>query len=308
MATQHPDICMVGSAMTDLVARVARLPQAGETVFGSSFAQGFGGKGSNQAVMAARLGARVSVVVKLGRDDFGEAVLRNYQEQGIDTTFVGVAEEASGVALITVDERSGQNVITIVPGANRTLSAEDVRGAETVVQRARVLIAQLETPIPATLAAFFLAKRGHTQTLLNPAPAADLPEELLALTDILIPNELEAAALTGRAITSLGDALSAAEELLSRGPKVVIITLGGRGAVLAQTGGAAHHVATEAVKAVDTTGAGDAFVGSLAYFTACVPELPLVDAVAKACRVASLSVQREGTQTSYPYRAEVEWL
>lgn len=294
--------------MTDLVARVAQLPEPGETVFGSSFTQGFGGKGSNQAVMAARLGARVSVVVKLGRDDFGEAVLRNYQEQGIDTTFVGTAEDASGVALITVDEASGQNVITIVPGANSSLSPEDVRGAATAVQGATVLVAQLETPVPATLEAFRLAKRGGVRTLLNPAPPADLPEELLMLTDILIPNELEAAALTGRAVRSPEDALGAAEGLLGRGPKVVVITLGGRGAVLAQTGKAPFHIATESVKAVDTTGAGDAFVGSLAYFTACVPELPLADAVAKACRVASLSVQREGTQTSYPYRAELAWL
>ena len=170
------------------------------------------------------------MVVKLGRDDYGEAVRRNYEEQGIDTTFVGTTEEASGVALITVDEASGQNVITIVPGANRTLSPEDVRGAAAVVQPAKVLVAQLETPIPATLEAFRLAKRGLTQTLLNPAPAADLPEALLALTDVLIPNELEAAALTGRAITSPEDALVAAEGLLGRGPEVVVITLGGRGA------------------------------------------------------------------------------
>lgn len=299
---------MVGSAVTDLVARVAQLPEPGETVFGSSFTQGFGGKGSNQAVMAARLGARVSVVVKLGRDDFGEAVLRNYQEQGIDTTFVGTAEDASGVALITVDEASGQNVITIVPGANSSLSPEDVRGAAAAVRGATVLVAQLETPVPATLEAFRLAKRGGVRTLLNPAPAADLPEELLTLTDILIPNELEAAALIGRAVRSPEDALGAAEGLLGRGPRVVVITLGGRGAVLAQTGKAPFHITTESVKAVDTTGAGDAFVGSLAYFTACVPELPLADAVAKACRVASLSVQREGTQTSYPYRAELAWL
>ena len=305
----NPDICMVGSAMTDLVARVARLPEPGETVFGSSFTQGFGGKGSNQAVMAARLGARVSAVVKLGRDDFGEAVLQNYQEQGIDTTFVNfVKGEASGVALITVDEASGQNVITIVPGANSSLSPEDVRGAAAAVQGARVLVAQLETPIPATLEAFRLAKRGLTKTLLNPAPAADLPEELLALTDVLIPNELEAAALTGRAITSPEDALEAAEQLLGRGPEVVIITLGGRGAVMAQRGEGAVHIATEAVKAVDTTGAGDAFVGSVATFTACAPELPLADVVEKACRVASLSVQRHGTQTSYPYRADLTWL
>jgi len=297
---------MVGSAMTDLVARVARLPEPGETVFGSSFFQGFGGKGSNQAVMAARLGARVGIVVKLGRDRFGEDTLRNYRAQGVDTTFVGFADgEASGVALITVDERSGQNIITIVPGANRTLSAGDVRGAAAAVQGAAVLVAQLETPIPATLEAFRLAKQGRTRTLLNPAPAAELPAELLTLTDVLIPNELEAAALAGRPVSSLEDALAVAEGLLERGPGVVVITLGGRGAVLAQAGEAARHIATDAVRAVDTTGAGDAFVGTLAYFLACAPEVPLPDAVTRACRVASLSVQREGTQTSYPYRRDV---
>ncbi len=305
---QSPDICMVGSAMTDLVARVARLPEPGETVFGSSFTQGFGGKGSNQAVMAARLGARVSAVVKLGRDSFGDAVRRNYEEQGVDTTFVGTAEDASGVALITVDEASGQNVIVITPGANSSLSPEDVRGAAAVVQGAQVLVAQLETPVAATLEAFRLAKRSGVRTLLNPAPAADLPGELLALTDVLIPNELEAAALTGRAVTSTEDAFDAAEELLERGPEVVIVTLGGRGAALAERGKKPVHIVSETVKAVDTTGAGDAFVGSVAYFIACVPELPLAQAVEKACRIASWSVQREGTQTSYPYRAELAWL
>lgn len=300
------DVCMVGSAMTDLVARVKRLPEPGETLFGSSFTQGFGGKGANQAVMAARLGASVGALVKLGRDSFGDAVLHNLQEQSIDTAFVGFAEgKASGVALITVAEDSGQNVITIVPGANSTLSVGDVRRAADMVQGARVIVAQLETPIPATLEAFRLAKQGGTLTLLNPAPAAELPKDLLALTDVLIPNELEAASLSGRSVTTTGDALAVADALLSFGPKIVVVTLGGRGAVLAQAGKAPQHIGTEAIKAVDTTGAGDAFVGSLAYFLACAPELPLPDAVARACRIASLSVQREGTQTSYPYRKDV---
>jgi ribokinase len=303
------DICMVGSAMTDLVARVRRLPEPGETLFGSSFTQGFGGKGANQAVMAARLGASVGVVLKLGRDGFGDAVLHNLREQGVDTAFVGLAENrASGVALITVAEDSGENVITIVPGANDTLSARDVGRAADMVRGARVLMAQLETPIPATLAAFRLAKQGETLTLLNPAPAAELPAELLALTDVLIPNELEAASLTGKPVTSADDALTVADALLSFGPKTVVVTLGARGAVLAQAGQEPQHIGTEAVRAVDTTGAGDAFVGSLAYFLACAPELPLPDAVARSCRLASLSVQREGTQTSYPYRNEVSEL
>ena len=303
------DICMVGSAMTDLVARVGRLPEPGETLFGASFTQGFGGKGANQAVMAARLGAGVGVILKLGRDSFGEAVLRNLQEQGVDTAFVGFAEDrASGVALITVAEDSGENVITIVPGANDTLSAEDVQRAAEMVRGARVLMAQLETPIPATLEAFRLAKQGGTLTILNPAPAAKLPAELLALTDVLIPNELEAASLTGKPVTSAEDALAVADALLNFGPKIVVVTLGARGAALAQAGQAPQPIGTEAVKAVDTTGAGDAFVGSLAYFLACAPELPLPDAIARSCRLASLSVQREGTQTSYPYRSEVSEL
>ena len=291
--------------MTDLVVRVARLPRPGETLFGSSFSRGFGGKGSNQAVMAARLGARVSAVVKLGRDSFGDAVLQNYREQGVDTTFVGFAEgEASGVALITVDESSGQNVITIVPGANSTLSQEDVRRAAAAVRGAKVLIAQLETPVAATLEAFRLAKAGGALTLLNPAPAADLPEELLALTDVLIPNELEAAAISGQPVTSSQDALVVAEGFRRQGPETVVITLGGRGAVLVSADGA-QSIPAETVPAVDTTGAGDAFVGSLAYFLACAPELPLPEAVTRACRVASLSVQREGAQTSFPHRSEV---
>ncbi len=287
--------------MMDLVVRVPRLPEPGETLFGKDFSEGFGGKGANQAVLAARLGAAVRIAVKLGRDSYGDKMLQNFQREGIDTTFVGRAPGASGIALITVAE-SGENVISIVPGANSTLSPEDVMGA---VPEAKVLIAQLETPLDTTLAAFRLAKQGRTTTLLNPAPAAELPAELLALTDILIPNEVEAGTLSGRRVETPEDAKDAAKALLERGPKAVVITLGGRGALLATTDEAPKHIPVDPARVVDTTGAGDAFVGSLGYFLACQPDLPLPEAVARACRVAALTVQKPGAQSSYPERAEV---
>ncbi len=299
------DICMVGSVMTDLVVRVPRLPEPGETIFGTDFSEGFGGKGSNQAVMAARLGARVSVVVNLGHDSYGDKTVQNYELEGIDTAFVGRVPGASGVALITVAE-SGENVISLAAGANSTLSPEDVAGAAAVVQGAAVLVAQLETPLDATLTAFRLAKQGGTKTLLNPAPATELPAELLALTDVLIPNEVEAGMLSGQRVKTLDEAKEAATALLERGPETVVITLGGRGALLARRGEEPRHIAVDPVEVTDTTGAGDAFVGSLAYFLACRPELPFAEAVAKACRLAAFTVRKSGAQSSYPQRADVE--
>lgn len=299
------DICMVGSAMTDLVVRTPRLPRPGETLTGSSFTEGFGGKGANQAVMAARLGARVGVVIKLGRDAFGDRTLEHLRNEGLDTSFVGRTDGPTGVALITVGEDTGENAIALAPGANLTLSPEDVARAAAAVRGAAVLVAQLEIPQNATLAAFRLAKEEKTRTLLNPAPAADLDAELLGLTDILVPNEGEAGLLLGRRLEGPGDAESAAVALLERGPGTVLLTLGPRGVLLAARDGRPQLVPTEPVRAVDTTGAGDAFVGSLAYFLACRPALPLPEAASRACRLASLTVTRPGAQGSYPRRSEV---
>jgi ribokinase len=297
---------MVGSSMMDLIARVPRLPSAGETIAGSEFHMGFGGKGSNQAVMAARLGAQVTVVVKLGRDPFGESTLQNYRDQGIDTRFVGFDDELfSGVAPITVDENSGQNVVIVVPGANASLSIEDVTAAEDAIRDSAVLLCQLETPIATTLAAFRVAKESQkTLALLNPAPAAELPSELLQLTDVFVPNEVEAATLTGLPVRTKDDAFRAASALQERGPRTVVITLGDRGAVCAERGKEPFHVEARSVRAVDTTGAGDAFVGSLGYFLA--SGTPLETAVRRSCLVATRSVQKPGTQTSFPYRSEIE--
>jgi ribokinase len=301
-------ICMVGSSMVDLIARVPRLPAAGETLVGSEFHMGFGGKGSNQAVMAARLGAQVSVVVKLGRDQFGENTLQNYREQGIDTTFVSFDEErSSGVAPITVDEETGQNVVIVVPGANLSLSPDDVHRAAATIRSSSVLMCQLETPIPATLSAFRIAKESSgTLAVLNPAPAADLPEELLRLTDVFVPNEVEAATLTGQPVKTREEAFEAAASLIDRGPRTVVVTLGDRGAVCLERGGEPFHVEAQQVRAVDSTGAGDAFVGSLAYFLG--SRTPLAEAVRKACAVATRSVLKHGTQTSFPYGSQLKEL
>jgi ribokinase len=305
-----PKICMVGSCNVDLIARVPRLPAPGETLVGSTFQIGFGGKGANQAVMASKLGAQVSVVSRVGRDVFGNDTLRNFRDCGIDTTYLGFDDTLfSGVAPITVDENSGQNSIIIVPGANYGFHAADVRAASPAIQGADVVICQLEILMESTLEAFRVARQAGGDaplTILNPAPAADLPDELLALTDILIPNETEAEALTGITVNTDESAEAAARVLQARGPKKVIITLGKRGALFVEGDAKAEFVAAEQVQAVDSTGAGDAFVGSLAYFLGA--RRPLREAVEKACAIATKSVLKTGTQSSFPTRDEVESL
>jgi ribokinase len=297
---------MVGSSNIDLVARTPRLPAPGETIVGTKFQMGYGGKGANQAVMAARLGAQVAVVTKVGRDVFGEDTLKNYHTQGIDTTYVMFDEtQSSGVAPIWVDERTGQNAIIIVPGANNGLSPADVRSASSAIRSAAVLICQLEIPMETTLEAFRVAKEnsGTTLTILNPAPAAQLPEEIYGLTDILAPNESETALLTGLSVDTLENVTAAAQALRKRGPKTIIITMGERGALLVEGDEAPQFVPAQKVQAVDSTGAGDSFIGSLAYFLAY--KRPLRVAVERACAIATKSVLKTGTQTSFPMRDEV---
>ncbi len=298
--TPHPKICVVGSSNIDLNARVPRLPKLGETLAGHSFHLGYGGKGANQAVMAAQLGAKVTVVTKVGRDVFGEGTVRNYQEHGIETTYVHVDDERfSGVATILVDD-SAQNIIVIVPGANLGLSPADVQSAAPAIRSADVVVCQLEVPVETTLEAFRVASAAGVRTVLNPAPAAPLPDELLRLTDLCVPNEPEAETLTGHVVTTREEAEAACRALLRRGPHVVIITLGERGALLAD-GETVEHVPPVRVTAVDTTGAGDAFIGSLAVFLA--EGLGVREAVRRANAVAALSVTRLGTQVSFPTRA-----
>jgi ribokinase len=289
--------------MIDLISRVPRLPKLGETLVGTSFHFGYGGKGANQAVMAAKLGARVTMVTKLGRDEFGEGTLKNYREHGIDTTHVLFDGSLfSGVAPIFVDDNA-QNFIVIVPGANTGLLPADVQAAKQVILEADIVICQLEIPVETTLEAFRIAKSGNGRTMLNPAPAAAIPDELLQYTDICAPNETETELLTGMPVATFAEAEAAAREILTRGASTVILTLGERGALLVSKD-IVENIPAIKVDAVDPTGAGDAFIGSLASYLG--ERITLRDAVRRATAIAALSVTRIGTQISFPKRAEAD--
>lgn len=302
MNGRRPHVCVVGSTNLDLTFHTPRLPRPGETVAGLSLQTGHGGKGANQAVMAARLGARVTMIGRVGRDAFGDAALANFHDEGIDTTFVGRDPTLpTGTAAILVDDKA-RNCIVVVPGANHALRPEDVQAAAPVLASADTLLGQLEVPLDVIEAAFRLAKAANVRTILNPAPARPLPDELLRLCDLCVPNESEMEALTGLPAATLEQAEAAARELLRRGPPTVIVTLGERGALVVDAQ-QAKLVPASPVYAVDPTGAGDAFIGSLAVFLA--EGLPLPDAVRQANATAALSVTRLGTQTSFPRRDEM---
>jgi ribokinase len=289
--------------MVDQVARAPRLPAAGETLIGSAFAVCCGGKGSNQAVMAARLGADVTMVVKLGRDALGERTLENYRDQGIRTDFVLFDDELpSGVALIWVNEQTGQNSIICVPGANLALTPADVHSAAATITASSVVVCQNEVPLVASRAALALAKGAGVRTIYNPAPAADVTDELLELCDVVAPNETEAAFMTGVRTATDDGAAEAADSLRRRGARAVVLTLGQRGALVLDDSGLTH-IAARSVRAVDTTGAGDALVGSLAFYLARGDSLH--EAAQKSCLVATQSVLKPGTQTSFPYPHEL---
>ena len=302
--SQQPHLCVVGSTNIDLTFRTTRMPKPGETLAGQGFQLGYGGKGANQAVMAARLGARVTMVGKVGRDVFGEGALRNYRDQGIDTDHVLIdGQRPTGVASIVVDD-AARNCIIVMPGANLGLTPEDVRAAAAVIESAGVLLCQLEVPIETVAEALRIARAAKVTTILNPAPAVALPDELLRLADLCVPNEGEIELLTGgQTAATVQEAAAAAWELLKRGPRTVIVTLGERGALIADAG-SAEHVPAPQVEAVDSSGAGDAFIGALGVYLA--EGVPLREAVRRANAVAALSVTRLGTQASFPTRAEVE--
>lgn len=296
-ATAPIELVVVGSCMTDLITTVPRLPELGETLVGTDFSTGFGGKGANQAVMAARFGIGVAMVARLGADDFGHATLDNFRAQGVDARHVRILEGVpSGVAPITVRE-DGQNTVLIVPGANERMDAAAVDEAADLIGDARVVLCQLEIPDEAISTAFETAKRRGVRTVLNPAPARELPRDLLELADLIAPNETELALLTGAAVDDLTEVEAGARQLRVRPDQIVIVTLGARGALVLE-GEVSYHVAAESVRAVDSTGAGDAFVGTLS--AALARDVPLRDAVAWSCRVATASVRKPGTQTSFP--------
>ncbi len=291
---------MLGSSNTDMVVRVERIPAVGETVLGGDLLRAGGGKGANQAVAAARLGARVSFIGAVGEDDLGSQTLERLGAEGIDVSRVARIEGVpSGVALILVDSE-GRNLIAVAPGANARLAPDAVRCAGAVIAEAQVLLTQLEVPVETVLEGLRAARSAGVLTVLNPAPALEgLPEEVLRCVDVLTPNEREAAALVGR---SAGPE-ELARELLARGVGSVVITLGAEGALVAESG-RAELVPALRVRAVDTTAAGDTFSGGLVV--ALAEGLGLVEAARFASAAASLSVTRDGAQPSMPSRAEVE--
>ncbi|XP_016982716.1 ribokinase [Drosophila rhopaloa] len=302
--TQSTEVLVFGSAIIDFICYTPRLPKPGETLHGHRFQTGYGGKGANQCVAAARLGSRTALVAKLGTDTFGADYLRQLREEGINVEHVQQLEgQTTGVAQIGVSD-GGENNIIIVVGANSKLSSCDVAQAEALFQEAKVLVCQLETPIEATLTAL---KSFRGVSIVNAAPAMEnTPRELLQLAGIFCVNESEAALMTQMAIVeTVEQAQTAIAKLIEMGANTVIITLGKLGAVFgsAESKGAYRHVPAPHVpseKVVDTTGAGDAFIGALAHNIARNPKGKLEDSIAAACAVASQSVQLPGTQASFP--------
>ncbi len=300
-------VAVLGSFVADLAFRTPHLPSWGETVLGSAFKLGPGGKGSNQAVAAARLGASVSFISKLGRDPFGDLARRTYEDEGIDTRFVFESlDHATGAATIVVDQASGQNAIVVVPGACFHITTEEVDSARDAIAKAGVFLTQLELALETVEHGLLIAKSARVPTILNPAPAAALPLTIYPLCDYLTPNETEAAMLAGRPVKDVASAERAADVLLKRGARNVIVTLGAQGALVKTPKVREHVAAIDAGPVVETTGAGDAFAGGFA--TALAEGLDIVEATRFGCAVAGISVTRPGTAPSMPSRSEVDQL
>ncbi len=305
MDTQ-PHIVVVGSANVDLTTFTGRFPRPGETVFGTRFQLGFGGKGANQAVAARLCGARVSMVARVGDDLFGPATIANFNSHGVDATHVRITPGvASGVAPIFVDD-SGQNRILVVKGANDHLLPRDIDEAADLLREAGCIVLQLEIPLETVYYTLRFARRHGIRTILNPAPGQPLDLREVAAADYVIPNETEAEALTGMPVTTVDQARACADSLLQSGVRRAIVTLGANGALYA-SGETVEHIPGHRVQAHDTTGAGDAFIGSFAAFllSGCSER----EAVARANVYAALSTLSAGTQMSFVTLDDfmVEW-
>lgn len=301
-----PRIAVVGSANVDLTTFTDRFPSPGETIFAREFHLGFGGKGANQAVAARLCGGDVSLVARVGDDLFGPATLDNFKSLGIDTTHVRITPSvSSGVAPIFVDT-SGQNRILVVKGANDRLSPADIDAAAAVLATADFIVLQLEIPLDTVYHTLRFARAHNIRTILNPAPGQPLDSREISNADYLIPNETEAEAITGIAVEDLEGARACGQRLLDHGQLRVIVTLGSNGALLASSDGT-HHIAPFPVAAVDTTGAGDAFIGSLACFLARGFEEQ--EAISRSNLYAALSTLAVGTQKSFATleKFEAEW-
>lgn len=308
-----PDILVVGSLNADLVVRAPRFPQPGETISGEDLQVIPGGKGANQAVAAARLGANVSMLGRVGKDNFGDFLLNNLKANNVDSQLVQRDDASTGTATIIVDA-NGQNSIVLSAGANGKVSPADVESASFF--HYKLLLLQLEIPAPTVLAAAQRAKENKVKVILNPAPAKEIPDELIALSDFIIPNETELSLLTGLDVNDIPSTEKAAQVLLQRGAKNVIVTLGSKGALIVDKE-TSKHVDTFKVDVVDTTAAGDAFIGGFAtkllesassLANQQEQALAIQNAVRYGCACGALATTKFGAQPSLPTKQEVEKL
>ncbi len=295
-------ILVVGSSNTDMVIKTQNFPAPGETILGGRFLMNAGGKGANQAVAAARLGGLVTFVGKIGNDIFGKQAVQQLEDEGINIDYVSVdAENPSGVAMITVDQK-GENSIVVAPGSNGTLSPGDFDKAQTELNESEYVLMQLETPIPTVEYIARKAFQKQKRVVLNPAPAAKLSDELLRNLYLITPNETEAELLTGVKVTDESSALRAASILHNKGVEIVIITMGSAGAFLLENG-TSEIIKAPKVDAIDTTAAGDTFNGALVV--ALSEGKSIRESIVFANKAASISVTRIGAQSSVPYRKEI---
>jgi len=300
------DIVILGVFAGDTTYRADRAPRMGETLLGNGFALGPGGKGSNQAVAAAKAGGQVHFITRLGKDFFADLAFSTWAEAGVTPHASQHGHTHTGAAYIFIEEASGDNAIIICPGAAGEISAQDVDDNRALVEGAAVFLVQLEQPIDAALHGLRVAREAGATTILNPAPAADLPSEMLPLCDYVTPNESEAEGLTGIAVNDLGSAQAAGEALLAKGVGTAIITMGAEGVLIVEKNDVQQVPAFVADKVVETTGAGDAFNGSFAVGLSEGLDAEL--AARFACAAAGLSVTRAGAAASMPTRQEIEAL
>lgn len=299
-------VAILGIFVADLAFRARRLPGIGETIAGSGFKMGPGGKGSNQAVAAARAGAKVTFISKIGRDDFGSVALETWRKEGIVAAVAQADSEPTGAAFIYVNEMNGENAIIVVPGAAATIAPADIDATADVIGKAAVFVTQLEQPIAAARRGLEIARAAGVATIFNPAPAEPVDDAIYPLCDYVTPNETEASLLTGIEVRSIDDARKAGDVFLNKGVGTALITLGENGALLHGPSGSDHIPAFRAGAVVETAGAGDAFNGGFAAALA-RGDTPR-QAARFGCAVAGISVTRHGTAPSMPSLAEVEAL
>lgn len=299
-------IVILGIFVADTAYRAERQPKMGETILGRTFALGPGGKGSNQAVAAAMAGGEVHFISRLGRDDFAQIARATWARAGVIPEITEDPESYTGAAYIFIEDATGNNAIIVAPGAAGRISVADVEARADLIGGASVFVTQLEQPMAPAHRALEIARAGGARTILNPAPAAEIPPAMLALCDFVTPNESEAEGITGIEVRTVADADRAAGALLARGVGAAIVTLGEKGALYRDKARTVHVPVFSAGPVVETTGAGDAFNGGFA--TALAEGADPVDAVRFGCATASISVTRPGTAPSMPSRAEIESL